>query len=200
MKRPMYYANPPEVILKAGMEIKDELAQALYFFLYLAGSRINEATDFSQNRVSYQDHVRIEMKTLKTKNPAKRYRRVIIPIDINKCHEREMWDIVKGFLTSFDTFDNPFKKWNNMSVYIARNIELECEAKVLCSDGVWRDQKVTKPLHPHYLRHCRASHLVEYYEFTTTELCQFFGWTDSDMAVKYTSGSDVRAAFQRSGK
>jgi len=198
-KRPQYYALTPEVILNAGKEISDELSQAMYFFIYLTGCRVSEAKDFSINRISYMDgYVRIEMKVLKTRDESKMWRRALIPLEIDKCHEFEMWEFVKGYIKGFGSFDRPFTKWGNMSEYLKRHIVLVCEAKKKGMDGIWRDGKIEKPFHPHYLRICRATHLCEYYQFDSNDLCRFFGWSDPKMALRYTSQADVKQAFIKS--
>jgi len=40
-------------------------------------------------------------------------------------------------------------------------------------------------LHPHYLRHCRLTHLVEEYAYDHIKLMQFAGWTDVRPASVY---------------
>ena len=52
--------------------------------------------------------------------------------------------------------------------------------------------KIDKPLHPHLLRHSRATHLAKH--MTEAELCEFFGWTkSSNMPAIYVhlSGRDL---------
>ena len=49
-------------------------------------------------------------------------------------------------------------------------------------------------VHPHSLRHWRASHLVWYYDFDTWELCTYMGWSYGSMFTKMavpTGKSDI---------
>ena len=39
-------------------------------------------------------------------------------------------------------------------------------------------------VHPHSLRHWRASHLVNYYDFDSWELCAYMGWSHKSMFTK----------------
>lgn len=40
-------------------------------------------------------------------------------------------------------------------------------------------------VHPHYLRHCRLSHLREQYKYDSGDLVQYAGWTDPRPATTY---------------
>lgn len=197
-KRPRYYALTPESILELGNSITDDLAKALFFFVYLTGARINEATDFTPNRIAFMgDRVVIRLKTLKQQTEDS-MRKVPIPIGPEaKCHEAEMWKAVSEYLKDFTIQDRPFRKWGNMSVYLRRHVTLITEARIRTVGGDYLDKVIEKPFHPHYLRHARATHLAEYYNFNNQQLCFFFGWTNTDMALIYTKTADVWSAFTK---
>lgn len=196
-KRPRYYASKPNAILQAGTLITDKTAQALYYFLYLTGGRINEVTDFTKNRLDiFPDRRVVTLRTLKQRR-GDTLRKIPIPIGKTaQCQEDVMWEVVSAYLNPFDTYDKPFRKWGNMSVYIARHIPLRVEARVK-GPYEYIDKVIEKRLHPHYLRHCRATHLVNYYHFTDNQLCHFFGWRNPMMALEYTKSADVWQAFLR---
>lgn len=196
-KRPILYASKPQMVLDAGSCVEDNLAKAMYYFLYLTGGRINEATEHSNNKIEMEkDCVEVFMKTLKTRKEYKKRRRVLIPLGkYARCYENEMWKEVWDYLGSFDSFQKPFRKWKNMSEYLARKITLTAEANVKGESGVWYDKVITKRFNPHYLRRCRATHLVSYYDFNPTQLVRFFGWSDVNMSLEYTQMKDLRDAF-----
>lgn len=52
-------------------------------------------------------------------------------------------------------------------------------------------------VHPHILRHSRATHLVRYYRFTDTTLTRVMGWKDAKMATRYVHQNvyDIANAF-----
>lgn len=194
--RPTYHPLSPEDILKVGNSITDPLAQAAFFFTYLTGGRINEITDFSPNRLEVmEDRYIVRMKTLKRRT-ADNMRRVPIPRgSFAKCHENEMMEVVVKYLASCPSFSHPFKKWGNMSAYFRRFIPLTTEARVKGIDKEYRDELVSKPLHPHFLRHCRATHLADYYGLNDRQIQAFFNWAKPDMAVTYTKFQEVWKAF-----
>lgn len=207
MKDPkkIYYAFKPQMVLETCEGITDPLAQAFFAFLYLTGARLNEATDFSINRMdAHDDYVEVELKTLKTRSQAKKWRKIIIPIGGNaKCNENKLWGIVKSYLGSLDMtpFFKPFRKWPSkwgMGAYLSRHVVMMAERKERQDNGEYKDVYVEKPFHPHFLRHCRATHLAEYYNLYPTILAQFFGWTDQNMTNKYTATAEIKRALIKS--
>jgi len=45
--------------------------------------------------------------------------------------------------------------------------------------------EITRPLFPHYLRHCRASHLVNLRNQDHLKLMYYMGWSDPKLAISY---------------
>lgn len=197
----IYYSMSPKNLLEFGREIEDELARALFFFVYLTGCRISEATDFTLMRLNESpERAVIRLRTLKQRGRGNPMREISIPKGkVAKCHEEAMWAIVKGFLKGAKSpGDKLFKKWNcksGVKVYLRRKIEIQLEADFRQQSGEYITRSLTKPFHPHYLRHCRATHLVEEYDFSDNQLCKFFGWSDPRMAQRYTQKADVWRAF-----
>jgi integrase len=195
-KRPRLYTLKPEIILEIGRSIVDPIARGLYFFLYLTGARINEASDFQINRVEVlEDRINIRLLTLKQRTKNK-YRNVIVPHGaITKCFENEMWAECWQYLKHFKNFDKPFSKWpKDMDVYLRRNVSINVEGT---NPGGHDEMYNERPLNPHYLRICRATHLADHYFFTDNQLCKFFGWKNPEMAERYTEKSDVWPAFSK---
>lgn len=198
-KRPDYIAQPPQAILEYGKSIQDPLAQALIFFAYLTGGRINECTDFMPARITYhEDRIVIRMKTEKDRGKGDNQRKVPIPKEpVGKCLEAEMWGYVEPFIMGYEAHKKPFAKWKNMSDYLKKKAPtITIEARIPSPAG-WKDAVITKPIHPHYLRHCRATHLEDFYGFTDPQLCAFFGWKKADMPRRYTKSSDAWNAFRQ---
>jgi integrase len=194
--RPRLYATSPSLVLAVGQSIKDAPARALFFFLYLTGARINEATDFTPSRLEvFPDRYIIRLKTEKQRTPT--FRKTPIPrAPTSRCGEDVMWGDVYKYIQKFGPYSYPFRIWKNMSMYMARNVpEMTFEATIQVGAEAYTDKQVVKRFNPHHFRHTRATHLVEYYGFNTASLCLFFGWSKSEYALYYTRTSDVWKAF-----
>lgn len=198
-KRPILYAANPDILLEMGENIADQNARSLFFLLYLTGSRISEAIDFTMSKVNlHENYTSIRMKILKRKNDGKDIRKVVIPLGpAAKCNENKMWEYLFDYISNFEYLEYPFKKWHNMSEYLARQVgNISLDAHIFShSNNTWYDDVIQKRFNPHYLRHCRATHLVQYYDFADAELRNFFGWKNANMAVNYTNMRTLRDAF-----
>lgn len=196
-KRPIPYASPPIELYHKGLMIENKPAKALYFFLYLTGARINEATAFSPSHITlYDNYITIRLKTLKARSDFRRNRHIPIPLGIHaKCNEIAMWDIVANYLQRFDVNDKPFMLWKNMSEYLAEKITIRIEASVRNDKGRWNDEIITKRFNPHYLRHCRLTHLVDVYQLGITQVADFAGHANINMSARYVRSRELIKAF-----
>lgn len=201
-KRPKIYAAKPELLLKYGMSIVDPLARTMFFMLYMSGPRINEFTAITPQAIEDRgDRWVVRLPTLKQKDGGVRERR-FVPIPkgaLARCHENEMMAEVQNFLRLKESSAYVFRPWKNMSEYLARKLEIEVEAQVKTGPKLYEDRVITKRFNPHWLRHCRATHLVDYYDFSAVQLCRFFNWHNMNVALIYTRSADVWHGFERSG-
>ena len=195
--RPIYFACTPHAILETGKQCEDPLARSLYFFLYLTGCRINEATDFQKSRLDiFPEYYKIRLKTLKQKKIEHSWRNIIIPKGkYSRCLENKMWTYVWDYIKDIDITEKPFAKWKNMSEYVARKIDIEVEALVKIGNKEWIEKTFTKRFHPHLMRHFRAMHLADYYNMDAFKLCGFFGWRDSNQTRTYVNLKDLKDSF-----
>lgn len=212
IKRDLYLPISPEDILTQGNSTKDELAKALYFFIYLTGARIGEAVRFKLHDLErFENYYKIRLPVEKKRDKTKYHTRsVIIPCGAKaKCLENEMLKVVLEFLKN-NTSEYPFWVWGKgnqlknipprpsyMSQYLRRNCYIEAYAQTKTTTG-WMEIKKQKLLNPHYLRHCRASHLAtkQYYDLNDAQLKLFFEWSPtSDMPGRYTHLRDKEKLF-----
>ena len=167
----------------------------------------------------------VDLVVLKKRKMKGMRRSVPIPRGpLARCHEEEMMGEVVQFLQTgkdgqpFGGADYPFwiwgrggdytcSKWRNhkvlhrkerpdlMDIYLRRQVRLKTEAQVREGEH-WKRKAVEKPLHAHFLRHCRASHLNEFYRFDAVQLQQFFTWSDTRTASVYTAFSTLTNYFR----
>lgn len=150
--------------------------KALFTFLYLIGGRIEELVGLPKKDyppiMKYQLETKIStdgkelivvrnVRTLKTKK-ANDFRH--IPISVNS--EKEFLNLFNGY---FGTLSPQEPLFDYSRVY------------------VWQLAKkyFGKDWFPHWFRHTRATHLVEYYGFETNQLVQFFGWKNVNRTLTY---------------
>lgn len=200
--RPEYDPVSPDEILRMGRSTDDRMARALFFLCYLTGSRISESARFIQPRLAMTDSFYIiTCPVLKKRKRRNVMRAVPIPRgEKARCHEDEMMRDIFDYVNSEEARQREYPFWvwgkpskerpggrpDSMDVYLGRRIQLETYARKPDPSLGFIDVKMTKPIHPHFLRHCRAQHLHEFYGFDDTKLRFFFEWASSDMAVRYT--------------
>ena len=207
-KRPIYSPLSQDQIYDIGKATEDSLARALFYFAYMTGARISEAVLFKPYHMTKTDNFwRVRMTVLKKRRIDQATRMVPIPRgEKAKCHEDEMMRDVLEFIRDSPPDGHPFLKWGRerlhkprpgkcMAIYLSRKIQVNVEMKKKGDTGVWFTTEELKPLHPHLLRMCRATHLGDVYGFGDTKIRVFFEWSDSRMAAKYARTADLESSF-----
>lgn len=160
--------------------------RALIYFLYLTGCRVSEALacrirDLQERETREFGNV-LTVKLITLKNRRQRIR--IIPIPMNK-HEGPMLKVFQKFIKGMAPEQRIFaglKSRMNVCYHLAKH-ELTTRA---VHDKEILDEFTFK-VHPHYMRHCRLTHMVTYYGFGETKLVRFAGWTNSKPAQVYVA-------------
>jgi len=171
-----------ERILKLSHGLKNSGVRACYFFLYLSGCRVSEATKVKPGDIEIKDNC-IIANIITLKNRLKGLRN--IPIAWFDCEiETKMGDYVLNHIRKVpeNTPVFPYSRFR-----MAHNL-----GKLVINDmrGLHGKQWVNIPefhIHPHYLRHCRLTHLVTERNYGAVELMQFAGWTNTKPADIYVS-------------
>lgn len=189
-KKPIPMAIEPKDLIKSIHRINklDSMHRweltAFSSFLYLSGARISEGIDIKRNQIQVrsEDLMVINIKTLKSRiYPLRK-----IPISPVKTDE-PFFRIFKTFIdenTSRDENDYLFN-------FSSRNLVNKYFKKIVIPDllqldpqnRTWIEENFS--LHPHYLRHCRLSHLASIFDFNEIQLMKFAGWTSTKPAVFY---------------
>lgn len=159
--------------------------RALFYFLYLTGARIIEALNVRIQDVRKEGNGIHTVRLTTVKNRRTRFR--MIPILHHKI-ERPMLEYILNYIgkprwkkaRGDDSLVFPgLSKRNAWNRLAKETITLRAVM------GTRVIEKYTKKINPHYLRHCRLSHLVQYYGFNDTQLTRFAGWTNSEPAQIY---------------
>lgn len=184
-KKPIPEAVSMDEIYILGRQYKDPRIRALFFFCYLTGARISEAlatTPKDINRTSSQelgDYITVRLLTRKNKRIP--IRDVPVPL---RHREGEMMAYMDAYLN----VERPARGSRNFG-YLTRTNAWNrlSEVKVVVRALHGRDiiEKYERGINPHYLRHCRLTHLVQHYGFNEIQLMRFAGWTNTKPATVY---------------
>lgn len=189
----MRVLSPEEIykgIQESGLDLYD---QGLFAYLYLTGSRISET------KYVLKKNIRVEMingkeavvfynlRVLKKRNK-ETYREVILPYNLedqNDPYYKHIMDIFEEYWTRSPMDENSelFPMLNNATE----------RRKIL------RKMANTMGIFPHFLRHCRITHLNIIDKLSEYEITNFIGWEDSSQLKNYMhlKSEDVFSAMIR---
>jgi len=158
--------------------------RALATFLYLFGARVGEALrslagDLRLEELKGKQYLIINLSAEKKKQTSTR----TVPISLegpDKELARELMEYAAQATPEQKLFTlSRQRAYNHLS-------EQKVEVRVQKVDGSWEIKPDFK-IHPHYFRHCRATHLMTIREprFDQIRLMKFFGWKSSEMVLRY---------------
>lgn len=165
----------------------DRKDTAIIFCLYLTGCRISEALMLSS--LNFYDYDKdgdlryaVKMPTLKNRKDKNRDIPIIVRTDV----ERKMLNFLLDYID--DHGEQP-KLWEDSRGAIYHRIEkLEFRVNATHPKTGEYFQK-TQGLFPHYLRHCRVTHLYNRDKLDGEDQRVYFGWSDSRPASTYVKPS-----------
>lgn len=156
-----------------------------FLFGYLTGQRISETLQTSTFDVSVQEKEGKEfmvVSSITLKNRVQPRRSLPVPMfGDEKAMAEKCWEKVQS-LPAGERLMGKLKRtnaWNRLS---------PVSVDVLAIDPTSRSVSPhTMKVHPHYLRHCRASHLAMFKGYDLFKLMQYFGWTTASVASIYAA-------------
>lgn len=187
-KRLKVFPATREALLKAGRSMKDNHDRALFFTLYLSGARISEiigqdstpdqqgCSPLIKEDFDYKPGVELSfaLQTLKRhdRNPRyptapdrEPYTSMIYEV-LTWLNQKQDGDVI--FNIRRTAFNNRLSK-----------------VKIAVKPFGRSESIVEKKMNPHYLRHCRLTHLAVYHHWTDSQIRTFAGWTTSALASQY---------------
>ena len=161
-------------------------ARFAFAALYCSGQRLNEFTptrraDIRQEWVEGRPYLMVQSKTEKKKTGV-RFRQISIPFN------RRDNELVNYLWTRAQAITNPDTRLWNLTPRTIQNYLAKVTVTVQAANVATESFQTLKlPIHPHYLRHCRATHLAMDYGYGFKALMTYFGWTDPAMADWYVN-------------
>jgi len=141
-------------------------------FLYLSGQRISEFLATRRSDITFQEHDGKEfmvINSLTEKN--NEYPRRVIPVCRDGA-EIPIFDYCCEYLKGIpqDQLICSKSRTNCWNLLSSQAVEIDC----INQDKTMGRRSIQ--VFPHFLRHCRASHLVMFHGFDIYQLMEFFGW------------------------
>jgi integrase len=181
--KPLYNPVGLEVLRDASRQINQPDYQALFNCCYLFGLRITEALGLLPENVSVRDYESnrvfvAEVATLKNRHYPLRY-----PVAWERGLEGTMANEFIAYANNTDPQEYIFRGLTRQKAHYHFN-----KARIKMGAITWKPREYTvveRGIFPHYLRHCRASHLVNWYNFDELKLMIYMGWSDPKLAAAY---------------
>ena len=160
----------------------------LFILAYLTGARISELLqlrrmDFEEEEIAGKKFLCVQMLTLK-ESRSNLMRKLVIPIDGYDHELTEM--IMREWLPKFYGPEKLFK-CSRIHAWVSLNkINVgPLQAIVLYPGGAQIKFFDKFPCFPHFMRHCRITHLKKRYNFDDQYLMMWAGWASTRMATEY---------------
>jgi integrase len=202
-KRLKVFPATRETLLKVGRSITDAQDRALFFTLYLSGARISEVLG-QEDRPDKQGcppliksdfdfkpgvELGFALQTLKRRDRHPRFPTApdLAPyssmiVEVLKWLETKQDDDVV-FNMQRTAFNKRLRNYTVMAKPLGKS-----------------ESTVVKKLNPHYLRHCRLTHLSIYHHWTDSQIRTFAGWTTSALAAQYVELDKERQTLAQSNE
>ncbi len=169
-------------IMNVAMNYKNPLGKFTFLWLYLWGQRASEALqskrlDLEIKNWDGNEYLVLDSITLKQKH----FTRRSVPVPIRGILKPGIEWIIKQ-TEDIEHYDNIFNIRTRQNLRNQVCTELVNVKAIMPND---EEEDIEMNIYPHYLRHCRASHLVRYHNFNLYTLMQFFGWKSHVVASVY---------------
>ena len=184
--KPIYHPLTQQEIQDTINQIEEQDNQNLARTLYLFGLRITEALQLKQRDITITGPPNKQIyiaKAITLKNKKDPFRQ---PIAWQIGTEGELLQELKEYLDQIKPSDALFNMSRQQAWHAFNKVKITIDAT---THKPRKQITVTRGLWPHYLRHCRASHLANKYFFGHQELQNYFGWASPLTAGVYVRGS-----------
>jgi integrase len=185
-KKPIPFAISREEIYELGKRLHNQEQRALFYTLYVTGARVSEALQIPKRDIQREiqdgrEVCRFTVMTLKKKSGNASPRGLSVPIE---GIEGEM---VKEILSYWDSINEPDTRLFHYSRTRVWNLfsHLRVDIRAVTPQKEFIDLLGFK-IHPHYLRHCRATHFAVYWGWNNPyDFMKWFGWEDANRPMTY---------------
>lgn len=190
VKKPIPEAARMDELPVIGEKYQEPRDRALFFFCYLTGARISEALAVKPGDLTIVKSQEVgdymTVRLLTRKNRRIPLRDVPVPM---KFREGEMLKYIYSYI-EVEELGKGDRVFPNLQRTNAWNRLTKNSINVRAIDtnkghGNAIIESHTQRINPHYLRHCRLTHLVQHYGFNDIQLMRFAGWSNTKPATVY---------------
>lgn len=177
IKKPKPAVIKEDEIYQLGEQLKTEHDRMLFYLTYLTAARISEILETTKRDYTIDTDTQTLLVELNTaKNSKDPFREVPIPMTS---------PVIPRIINYIDSINNPQQKLFDISGTNAWNRFHKVIVTVKARFQRIRIKKYEHDINPHYLRHCRLTHLEQNYGFTAIQLMHFAGWSSPAVASTY---------------
>ena len=182
--KPIPQAVPYDVIEATADLYLSPKSKLLYCWLYLTGQRISEALEVKRGDLTLADEDGENyfiVDSITEKNPHQPRRKIPVALNgIESTLANFVWDSVKDLRPELKIhYFSRQNAFNNLT-----KVSIPCDFMI---ESTKKRYSSRLSINPHYLRHCRATHLVDLYGYEKGRLERFMGWSSDKMANTYVS-------------
>lgn len=180
---------PLEKLISWSENIEDYQLRTIFYILYLTGARISEVLALRKKDITIEEMKGIKVvifNMINLKNKTSKFKKQAIPAITPEI--KWMLKVILYYINDLEDDKKIFYYTrNNVTTRYRKLPPLHLRATSK-ETGKVIDNCEFK-MHPHYLRHCRLTHLEEEHDLGAFKLTIFAGWSDTKPARTYVHTS-----------
>jgi integrase len=203
IKKPIPFAVSVEELYSLGQRLPKNKHRILFYCSYLTGARISEVLQLEKRDLQLETQENAIIFTIQTSKSKSTFPIRMLPILLEGI-EGEMAKQVWAYREALESDEDKLFTCTRITAFkVFTRLGIDIRAVNLnAAEPKDRYMELLDfRVHPHYLRHCRAIHLVVNHHINNPyELMKWFGWTDTKRPMTYLQldWKDLLEAFKES--
>ena len=191
-KKPVPLPIPKTKIFALGQQFENDLDKSLFYFTYLTGARASEViqvetNDFEKVFDQGKEQWKVNVHTLKRRDLTSGFPFRNLPLKGSTDIELKMLELILRHKITFEKHGIQKMFEFNRKTLWKKFSAIKFPATLVHFEPLELEEGAEQHLYPHFLRHCRATDLVQDYGFGPFDLQYFMGWSSLDVAAVYVS-------------
>jgi len=180
-------------VYELGRSLDNIENKCLFYLLYLSAARVSEALAMKTRDIEFifvgnERLIIFSIRTIKRKDRPIRKVPAVIEDTVKKdkfMYEKLMSKVIEDYISDKLMEEHIFTHtdYHTVTNYFRRKLSISVDAVNKNTGKI--TENIDYKIHPHYLRHCRITHLRSMYGFDALDLKQAAGWKDIKMTDTY---------------